>query len=333
MDLWRNALIASKFTGIYDFSYAPYALGDALTWQMNIAVLAHESKCSLVDFLLLIDPRRPYCRYQAFLNPNNQIAAIESLLPAFTCLPSLDSLKVIRDTALGQRFLIKTFLDSRKTWPSFWGHIMRKLDITSYRRINSFFKKNDFLPILSSPKGYENWAKDFYKKKLPGQFCVVVNMRQSFLSKNPMALHRDADLREWIKFFEAIYSSDDRVKFIIVGGYSEWTNQFLRLPNVLIPRTMGLGLAHELALLAHADLFMGSSSGYATMATFCGVPYVISHIEEKFSQSIEVPVGQEHFLFARHDQRLYWEKEDSASLERLYEQMRTSIVSRGKDVF
>ena len=78
MDLWRNALIASKFTGIYDFSYAPYALGDALTWQMNIAVLAHESKCSLVDFLLLIDPRRPYCRYQAFLNPNNQIAAIES---------------------------------------------------------------------------------------------------------------------------------------------------------------------------------------------------------------------------------------------------------------
>ena len=26
------------FTGIYDFSYAPYALGDAITWQVNLCV-------------------------------------------------------------------------------------------------------------------------------------------------------------------------------------------------------------------------------------------------------------------------------------------------------
>lgn len=317
-----------RFTGIYDFSYAPYALGDALTWQMNIAVFAHENNCSFLDLLLLIDPRSAYCRYQVFLNSNNYKASIEALLPAFTCLPNLSSLKVICDGALAQKFLIKAFMESQKTWPSLRGHIMRNLNITSHKHINNFYRKHGFLPKLVPPKGYNRWAEEFYKKYLPHHYSIVINMRQSFLSKNPVALARDASLEEWLKFFTEILKIDNNVKFIVVGGYSEWTNQLLRLPNVLIPRTMGLGLPHELALICYADLFMGSSSGFATMATFSGIPYIISHIEKKFSQSIGVPVGGEHFPFARSDQKLHWGKEDFTTLMKLYEDIRPLTKSR-----
>ena len=94
-----------------------------------------------------------------------------------------------------------------------------------------------------------------------------------------------------------------------------------RLPNVLIPRAMGFGLAHELALLYRADLFMGSSSGFAAMATFCNKPYVITNIDHGFSRHIDVPVGGRHYPFGSGNQLLYWERETREVLLDLFEEL------------
>ncbi len=45
--------------GIYDFSYGPYALGDALTWTMNVNVRAAEAGADAVDEYLVMDPAGP----------------------------------------------------------------------------------------------------------------------------------------------------------------------------------------------------------------------------------------------------------------------------------
>lgn len=44
------------FIGIYDFSYAPYALGDAITWQMNLSVKAIENNCAKIVQYIVADP-------------------------------------------------------------------------------------------------------------------------------------------------------------------------------------------------------------------------------------------------------------------------------------
>jgi len=41
--------------GVYDFSYAPYALGDALTWTMKLNVGAAEARVDTIDQYLAID--------------------------------------------------------------------------------------------------------------------------------------------------------------------------------------------------------------------------------------------------------------------------------------
>ena len=46
------------FIGIYDFSYAPYALGDAITWQVNLSVKAIESGCEKIVQYIVADPSR-----------------------------------------------------------------------------------------------------------------------------------------------------------------------------------------------------------------------------------------------------------------------------------
>ena len=91
--------------GIYDFSYGPYALGDALTWTMNLNIGAAAAGCDVVDEYLVIDPRRPGNRLQPFVNPHNYVNIIDNLFPAFLCSPVLRSLKLIRDSPTFNLFL------------------------------------------------------------------------------------------------------------------------------------------------------------------------------------------------------------------------------------
>jgi hypothetical protein len=91
---------------------------------------------------------------------------------------------------------------------------------------------------------------------------------------------------------------------------------------------MGFGLGHELALLHRADLFMGSSSGFAAMATFCNKPYLITSIQRLFSSYIDVPVGARHYPFGNRDQILHWETETQDTLLEFYEKLRDRVRAR-----
>ena len=113
--------------------------------------------------------------------------------------------------------------------------------------------------------------------------------------------------------------------FLILGAYTEWDREMPRLPQLLIPRAMGFGLGHELALLHRADVFMGSSSGFAAMATFCNKPYVITHIQHLFSQYSDVPVGGRHYPFGGDNQILYWERETRVVLLDFFEELQARV--------
>jgi hypothetical protein len=308
--------------GIYDFSYAPYALGDALTWTMNVNIGAADAGVETVDQYLVIDPSRPASRYQPFIDEHNYVSVIDRLFPAFLCSPWLRSLKLIRDTRTFNLFLLRDVMRRRPMWPSLWSHLRRRLDFISHRRINRFYDRNGTLPWLAAPRGYGEWADDFRRTHCQGRFVVALHVRQGAWSLAPAALHRDSPWPEWQAFIEEIGRRHPDVVFLMLGGYAECDREAYRLPNVLIPRTMGFGLGHELALVDHADLFMGSSSGFATMATFCNIPYAITNIEHRFAPYAGVPTGARHYPFGGEHQILSWETETRKLLLDLFEQVR-----------
>jgi hypothetical protein len=314
--------------GIYDFSYGPYALGDALTWTMNVNVRAAEVGADAVDEYLVMDPRRPSSRYQPFITPHNYVSIIDNLFPAFLCSPMLRSLKLIRHHPTFNLFLLREVVRRRPMWPSFFSHHNKKLDFISHRRINAFYRKHGYLPWLTAPRGYEPWADAFYQAHCGGRFVVAVNIRQGALSLTPANLFRDSPLPEWHAFIRRAATRHPDLLFLVLGGYTEWDREVYRLPNVLIPRAMGFGLGHELALLHRADLFMGSSSGFATMATFCNKPYVITNVQHLFARYIGVPVGARHYPFGNENQILYWETETQDVLLDFFEELHARV--RGK---
>jgi ADP-heptose:LPS heptosyltransferase len=311
--------------GIYDFSYGPYALGDALTWTMNLNVGAAAEGCDAIDQYLVIDPLRPGSRYQPFVNQHNYVSIIDSLFPAFLCSPMLRSLKLIRDHPTFNLFLLREVVRRRPMWPPFYSHLNKRLDFVSHRRINAFYRKHGDLPWLTAPRGYEAWADAFYQAHCGGRFVVAVNIRQGALSLTPANLFRDSPLPEWHAFIRRVAARHPDVLFLILGGYTEWDRGVYRLPNVLIPRAMGYGLGHELALLHRADLFMGSSSGFAAMATFCNKPYLITNIQNLFSQYIDVPVGGRRYPFGNENQILHWGKETQDVLLGFFEELRARV--------
>jgi hypothetical protein len=296
--------------GIYDFSYGPYALGDALTWTMNLNVLAAAKGCDAIDQYLVINPMKPGSRYQPFVHQHNYISIIDNLFPAFLCSPMLRSMKVIRHHPEFNLFLLREVVRRRPMWPSFFSHIRRRLDFISHRQINAYFREHRRLPWLAAPRGYKAWADGFRRTHCNGRFVVAVNIRQGALSLTPANLYRDSPLPEWHAFIRRTAVRYPEALFLILGGYTEWDREMYRLPNVLIPRAMGLGLGHELALLHGADLFMGSSSGFAAMATFSNKPYLITNIQHLFSFYIDVPVGARHYPFSNENQILYWDVEN-----------------------
>src|SRR3954451_14708614 len=93
----RDPEKSAALLGIFDFSYQHYALGDLLTSQVNLAIMATERGLRNVDVIVMVNPIRPGARQQTFVTPANYIAHLDNIMPVFACNPLLRSLQLMRD--------------------------------------------------------------------------------------------------------------------------------------------------------------------------------------------------------------------------------------------
>ena len=324
----------SVFVGIYDFSYAPYALGDAITWQMNLRVKAIDSGTESIVQYIVADPSRPSFPGQSYITKHNYIDYITNLFPAFLCCPNTSSIHLIKNKNAFDLFLLTRVFRNQPTWPSVMDHLIGKLDLPiSHNAINKFSQKYNYLPRLTASRGYENSMDRFLEKRCRDRFVVSVNIRQRRFYPNAHeeaegVFRRDSPLAEWHHFFRIVQDKYPDVVFLILGGYSTWERELYNYENVMIPRAMGFGLAHELTLLHKSDLFMGTSSGFSTMATFSRVPYIITNFDHAASRYVEIPIGTPQYPFGLDNQILSWEEESTELLLNLFEPIYESLRKR-----
>ena len=207
-------------------------------------------------------------------------------------------------------------------WPDLGTHLKMRQDFPiDHGRINAFHARHGHIPQLSAPRGYQAWAQRFHAIELEGRPLVIINPRQSSLTENPTVTYRDAPLPAWHAFIDAVAEKRPEALFVMVGGFQEWEHGLLRRRNVFIPRAWGLRLSHELALLKIANLFMGTSSGFATFATFTDIAYAIVNVEHSFAGPAEVRINDRHFPFAKANQVLTWRRETSDELLSLFDEV------------
>jgi hypothetical protein len=318
--------------GLFDLSYQHYALGDVLTIQVNLAIMAIEQGLPHVDVVIMVDPEQPSAPLQAHITSANYVGYLDNLLPAFACNPLLRSLQIVRDVRACNALISSHLARGMPMWPDLDTHLRMRQDFPiDHLRINAFHARHGHLPVLTAPRGYESWARRFHATELAGRPLVAINPRQSSLTDSPAVTTRDAALATWHAFIDVAAREQPEALFLMVGGFQEWEHHLPLRRNVFIPRAAGLRLAHELALMKLADLFMGTSSGFATFATFGDLAYAILDFLPRFAPHGEMQLNDRRYPFAKENQVLIWRRESTEDLLALFRELYRPR-GRGRDL-
>lgn len=325
------------YVAIYDFELLPYALGDVLTWNVQTAARCLAAGREKVDIYICLDERYPASIYQrGLIVAENCGLFFNELFGAFGTHPLLGNIHLfhrredliarLRDVAAGDSVNAEALADyeavlaKRSDEAALNAYFIKY--IYSHARLNAYHEERGAIPWLKASRGCEPDVDALMTKLFAGKRVVVIHPRLRRLDNGLGGDHtysRDSDFLEWYDFALAMASERPDIQFVVVGRLQEKPIELLRLPNVMSLRTLGLGLGHELTLLLKADLFIGTSSGFAAMANFCDTPYFITRMNPESCNAYAIAQGAPKLPFASERQLLIYEPETAALLRSLLE--------------
>jgi hypothetical protein len=337
-----------SYSAIYDFELLPYALGDVLTWNVQTAIRCEETGRGRVDVYICADARYPASIYQKHLvTASNYGLFLSELFGAFGTHPRLgnvlvyhrreDLLQRLRDSAKeegGEAEGLSEYeqaLALRTDEDAVIEFFTRR--VKSHERINAFARQHGRIPLLQASRGSEPDVAGFGRARLSGRRVVAIHVRLRRVDAGyggEQTYTRDSDFLEWYEFLKEAEKKYPDVAFVLLGRLQEKPLEFLRLPNVISLRTFGLGIGHELTLIREADLFIGTSSGFAAMANFSQVPYFVTQVTPQSCKAYGIEQGTESLPFASERQRLVYEPETHELLMHLLERGLASARPRSE---
>jgi hypothetical protein len=324
---------------IYDFSILPYALGDVLTWNVKQCVKTKEAGLEKMDVYVCADEKSPVCFHQdKYISSENFQLHLFELLPAFYTNPFLRNIYIYHDrTEFGKalsslchndencaRIITKYQNDLEQSHLHEAFERIGREEFMGHHDLNAHYASHQEIPKLVAPKGCLQDVQEV-RSRIGGDRLLVLThfrCRNRDQSLGTPEIHRDSNVNAWYEFIKGAQDDFPEVLFILLGKVQEKPIHLLNLNNVIIPRMLGYNLGHELAFFRVADSFMGSSSGFAAMANFTDIPYVITKMNDKACSNYGIKTGVSRLPFAGENQTLNYEEESllmlQAQLRKLY---------------
>lgn len=308
-----------KTWGVLDFSAMPYALGDCLTWQVNLMCTALENKSDSIRIIVLLDPKKPSnYKLQSHINEGNYKIFFERLKDSLFCIPMKHTVQYESD-----RYLVfkAAFLSHQRPQLDLWPPLIHlaadQVDYMSHYTIIRFYKKYGFIPLLGEPSALPGKMALQLKKKKSTNKRIFLHLRNSINNNSAANIYRDSNPKKWVQILLHIITlTNGEVDFWYAGNPNEYFKEILAIKNVCPLRNKGLRLKDELFLMGKADAFIGSMSGFAMGAVYSKTPYVITKLEEKFQREM-IGASDDHakFPFAQNNQFLFWGPEDVVKIK------------------
>jgi len=262
----RNKNQNKKILAYWDFNQRMSKLGDFITYLEYLNILRYEihinnEKNKNID-LCFIDDDNHYNKKDKRFHKTYNFKKIINYISNIN--NNIDSVIFFRSNAEFNNF----YLQNKKRYIR-WPPTVSGTLIVDGRKIEKFYRKNNFIPLLDIPKVIKQEIYSFYEKQVYPSLPIIIHIRNNKEHDN----RRNTGITEIKKFLE-YYQKKDLYKFIIICNKTEIPEEFRKLKNVIFSKDYFSDIEYDLALIKTSYLSIFPSSGMACMAWFCDVPFI-----------------------------------------------------------
>jgi len=290
-------LTSKKILGVWDMTKAAPRLGSLIIFLEELLLFRDITKSEKIDI--------------AFIKESNQVDKTKfdhSLLDTVTSfLPNLGAIFFF-----DSQNSYNEFLSCKEQTYDIWPPCYYSLDETSYAdsmiSIQKKFREIGKLILLSISEDRKQYVLNWLQKAVPKKLPVVVHLKN-----NNIGTKSNANVDEWLSFFNTCHHEQLPVHFILIGN-DPYGPRYQQCPNVSLAQADQGGLLFDLSMIQACFMFMGMASGPCNMALFSGVPYLIwKHPDHHVQEMDREFQGHSQFLFANEYQKFMreWDSADS----------------------
>lgn len=280
-----------KLIAIYDFRILPLAVGDILSWLAHQKLNAVKHNLQKFDLKIIIpenfkgnllNPIRDEKYWRPHIEEMIRIFYAEEyieIIQIYKCHNdiniNIEKNNYINLVAEVEKIsnLLTNNVGNIEAWMEYIRFFQKFNDFNNEYLINKIkiklISKNDVVKYA-----YDEISKKVNTKK---DNLIICQPRFRMIDDGlPSSDYkRDSNFIAWYEFFKKISELSNKYIFILVGRIESLPVEFKRFNNIIFSRDLKLNIEHEIALIRNANLFIGASSGFAVVANFSNVNYLI----------------------------------------------------------
>jgi len=293
-----------RILGIWDFRKSPFTVGEFLYFQQVSVIIREIYQAEKIDIAMLCESEKP-ARFDGGMDRDNFHYYFSKYLPLAFVNQHLGSLFIFDSSEILAKYIADNH-DRYIVFPPYKDNENGELDdYTQYFNfVIKYYSNYSFLPAVNCKKAVLMWAYYFLSANMKLKLPVIVHLRNVNAH-----LYRNAFIDAWLEFIGYCERRYD-VLFVMIGEKEEIDTRFRGFSNVLIAKDYNTTIEQDLALIQTGIMFLGTTSGPATMALFSDHPYVIygfQTVYERLSYGQQLP-------WATPLQKLMWEQETTEKL-------------------
>lgn len=318
---WRNPFITAlkvlykgkdykRVLGIWDFENGRAVIGDAITFQEILLVVAEENKIDKIDCCFVNPSVRNFKKNRYQITDSN---TIDNIISITKINPRIGSVFIFDNNDQFSKY----FQREKHNYIVFPNPYIPFATVSNMHHLNDFFEKHHYLPKLTSDRAHLGWAKSFIEKHCKGKVPFCAAMR-----KNKRDSARNAPIEEWEKFFAYCNHRYPDFIFLIIGTEREIHPELLEMQNILFVKLYGSTLLQDMAIIQSSKAFITHSSGMGAYSWFIeNVPSITFGIDLRYVHfGLGLNKG-EQINYTKENHSLLWGPYDSSDIIHAFEEL------------